>query len=207
MIGESDKNQEVKNWLESQGLGELAELFVIQAIDLEILLSLDESDLEKIGVSALGHRRKILREIGNSAPNQAGQNQPGPRESIGGEALIPTAVGSPRRGGLVKKLVKGKYPLGRTFWLFIPFGFATSLIPLSVSQDTLLPMVLASILLPANLAWIGGIWRSAGPNRWRKFWGARGLSGSLVYLGGFASGLVVILWGFAILMSVCAAIC
>jgi hypothetical protein len=55
--------QQVTGWLEKLGLSEYAQRFADNDIDFSILPDLTDQDLEKIGVSSLGHRRKILRAI------------------------------------------------------------------------------------------------------------------------------------------------
>jgi hypothetical protein len=55
--------QQVTDWLEKLGLSEYAQRFAENDIDFSILPELTDQDLEKIGVSSLGHRRKILRAI------------------------------------------------------------------------------------------------------------------------------------------------
>ena len=52
---------DIRRWLEGLNLGQYAELFAQHEIDLEMLQDLDETDLEKLGVASLGHRKKILR--------------------------------------------------------------------------------------------------------------------------------------------------
>jgi class 3 adenylate cyclase len=52
----------IAEWLESIGLGEYAQRFADNAIDLSVLRDLTEQDLKELGV-LLGHRRKILRAI------------------------------------------------------------------------------------------------------------------------------------------------
>jgi class 3 adenylate cyclase/predicted ATPase len=64
-------------WLASIGLGEYAQRFADNAIDLSVLRDLTEQDLKELGV-LLGHRRKILRAIseldqGASAPTKSEQ--------------------------------------------------------------------------------------------------------------------------------------
>jgi class 3 adenylate cyclase len=57
-------------WLESIGLGEYAQRFADNAIDLSILRDLTDQDLKELGV-LLGHRRKMLRaiaELGEAIP-------------------------------------------------------------------------------------------------------------------------------------------
>ena len=55
--------QQIADWLEKIGLGQYAERFAENGIDFEILSDLTDQDLEKIGVTLLGHRRKLLRAI------------------------------------------------------------------------------------------------------------------------------------------------
>lgn len=52
----------IAEWLASIGLGEYAERFRENAIDLSVVRDLTEQDLKDLGV-LLGHRRKMLREI------------------------------------------------------------------------------------------------------------------------------------------------
>ena len=54
---------DVRSWLEELGLGEYREAFERNAIDRETLLELSDAELESLGVSALGHRKKLLRAI------------------------------------------------------------------------------------------------------------------------------------------------
>src|SRR6516164_9116712 len=55
--------QQILDWLEKLGLGQYAQRFAENDIDFEILNDLTDQDLEKIGVTSLGHRRKLLRAI------------------------------------------------------------------------------------------------------------------------------------------------
>src|SRR5215475_2357758 len=52
----------IAEWLASIGLGEYAQRFAENAIDLSVLRDLTEQDFKELGV-LLGHRRKILRAI------------------------------------------------------------------------------------------------------------------------------------------------
>ena len=54
--------QQIADWLEKLGLGQYAQRFAENDIDVSVLPYLTDADLEKIGVS-LGHRRKILAAI------------------------------------------------------------------------------------------------------------------------------------------------
>ena len=52
----------IAEWLASIGLGEYADRFRENAIDLSVVRDLTEQDLKDLGV-LLGHRRKLLRAI------------------------------------------------------------------------------------------------------------------------------------------------
>jgi len=57
--------QQIGNWLEKLGLRQYAQRFAENDIDFEILSDLTDQDLKEIGVTSLGHRRKLLRAIAN----------------------------------------------------------------------------------------------------------------------------------------------
>src|SRR5437588_12468169 len=54
---------ELAEWLGRHGLGHYAKTFAENNIDYSVLPDLTENDLEKLGVSSLGHRKKLLRAI------------------------------------------------------------------------------------------------------------------------------------------------
>jgi class 3 adenylate cyclase len=56
--------QQIVEWLQELGLGQYARRFAENDITFAILLDLTDQDLEKIGVASLGHRRQLLRAIG-----------------------------------------------------------------------------------------------------------------------------------------------
>ena len=55
--------QTVRQWLEQVGLPQYVEVFERNAVDLDLLCELTDQDLEKLGVHALGHRKKVLKAI------------------------------------------------------------------------------------------------------------------------------------------------
>src|SRR5499427_5887816 len=55
--------QQIADWLEKLGLGQYAQRFAENDIDFDVLNDLTDQDLEKIGITSLGHRRKLLRAI------------------------------------------------------------------------------------------------------------------------------------------------
>ncbi|MHC4067596.1 MAG: adenylate/guanylate cyclase domain-containing protein, partial [Planctomycetota bacterium] len=57
---------DVGRWLDGLGLGQYAAAFAKDDIDWDVLAELDETDLEKLGLS-LGHRKKLLKAIAGLA--------------------------------------------------------------------------------------------------------------------------------------------
>jgi class 3 adenylate cyclase/predicted ATPase len=55
--------QNIEDWLEKLSLGKYGKRFAENDIDFSILSDLTDEDLEKIGVSSLGHRCRIMRAI------------------------------------------------------------------------------------------------------------------------------------------------
>jgi class 3 adenylate cyclase len=55
--------QEIADWLEKLGMSEYAQRFAENKITVSILPDLTDADLKELGVSALGHRRLLLRAI------------------------------------------------------------------------------------------------------------------------------------------------
>ena len=63
---------DVGNWLHQLGLGLYAAAFVANDIDADVLAKLTAEDLQALGVSSVGHRRKLLTAIaGLRAPRSA----------------------------------------------------------------------------------------------------------------------------------------
>src|SRR3954469_514192 len=54
---------DLAEWLGRYGLSQYAKTFAENNIDYSVLPDLTENDLEKLGVSSLGHRKKLLRAI------------------------------------------------------------------------------------------------------------------------------------------------
>jgi class 3 adenylate cyclase len=59
---------DLTQWLESLGLGEHAAAFAAQAIDAELLPELGDADLKELGVTLLGHRKRLLLAISALKP-------------------------------------------------------------------------------------------------------------------------------------------
>jgi len=58
--------QQIADWLEKLGLGQYAQRFAENEIDVSVLSHLTDQDLKDIGVP-LGHRRKMLAPSGSLA--------------------------------------------------------------------------------------------------------------------------------------------
>ena len=64
---------DVTQWLQSLGLGEHAPAFAAQSIEFDLLPELGDDDLKEMGVTALGHRKRLLEAIAalGAAPDAA----------------------------------------------------------------------------------------------------------------------------------------
>src|SRR3954451_11683849 len=54
---------DVAEWLGGLGLGQYAKAFAENDVDAEVLQQLTADDLKELGVTILGHRRKLLTAI------------------------------------------------------------------------------------------------------------------------------------------------
>jgi SAM domain (Sterile alpha motif) len=54
---------DISAWLEGLGLGQYKQAFHDNAVDANVLPQLTGEDLKEIGVTAVGHRRKLLEAI------------------------------------------------------------------------------------------------------------------------------------------------
>ena len=61
----------LQTWLQNLGLEQYSQAFTDNEVDFAILPKLTAEDLKEIGVSAVGHRRKLLEAIASLAPEQA----------------------------------------------------------------------------------------------------------------------------------------
>ena len=101
--------KDIAEWLASLDLGEYAQRFAENAIDLSVIRDLTENDLEKLGV-LLGHRRKMLRAIaelqGEAASKPQTSAEPGGIVPSDANLQLCFAIWSARlrsRRGLIRK--------------------------------------------------------------------------------------------------------
>jgi class 3 adenylate cyclase/tetratricopeptide (TPR) repeat protein len=64
-------SNKVSEWLDGLGLGRYAAAFIENEVDFSLLSELSDADLKEIGVSALGHRKTLLKAIGQLLPAAA----------------------------------------------------------------------------------------------------------------------------------------
>ena len=55
--------QQITDWLEKLGLGQYAQCFAENDIDFALLTKLTDADLKELGVTSLGHRKRLLEAI------------------------------------------------------------------------------------------------------------------------------------------------
>jgi class 3 adenylate cyclase/predicted ATPase len=83
---------EVSEWLDGYGLPQYKPAFVQNAITWELVPELTDQDLRELGVSALGHRKQLLRAI-----KELRQDVLGASSGIGPEAFVPQVRGERRQ--------------------------------------------------------------------------------------------------------------
>ena len=76
--------QSVSSWLKSHNLDQYAEVFADNDVDFEVLRILGDKDLEDLGVS-FGHRKKLLKAIGELNGAEDSALAPGPASSSSAE--------------------------------------------------------------------------------------------------------------------------
>ena len=87
--------QQVADWLEKLGLGQYAQRFAENDISFVILPDLTDQDLEKIGVASLGHRRLLLRAIGEL--DSVGKRTPKPENAPAAPVVTPHGIAERRQ--------------------------------------------------------------------------------------------------------------
>ena len=65
---------DISTWLKTLGLERYVEVFESNEIDLDLAQDLDDESLEKLGITVMGHRLKILRALKNLPTAEAQTN-------------------------------------------------------------------------------------------------------------------------------------
>src|SRR6266446_3944564 len=84
---------DLTEWLGRHGLGQYAKTFAENNIEYSVLPNLTENDLEKLGVSSLGHRKKLLRDI---EALTAARKPTGTTKSVSSANVVPRSIVQPR---------------------------------------------------------------------------------------------------------------
>ena len=80
---------DVADWLSGLGLGQYAPAFAVNDIDGEVLPELTADDLTALGITSIGHRRKLLAAIAalrGVASEPVTEPEPTTAAAVGGEA-------------------------------------------------------------------------------------------------------------------------
>src|SRR4029077_8269623 len=80
----------LKQWLEDNGLGQYADLFLQHRIDLDVIPDLTKQDLAELGL-ALGDRKRLQRAIA-TLPRITAAEHPPERSATGAERRQITAM-------------------------------------------------------------------------------------------------------------------
>ena len=81
---------DIRQWLEGVGLERYAEAFEENEVTLDLARDLTDTDLEKLGVAILGHRKTLLRAI-----DKLGEPQPQAEAEPGESAATLDQAGAP----------------------------------------------------------------------------------------------------------------
>jgi SAM domain (Sterile alpha motif) len=85
MIRGAAAMQHVTDWLEKLGLGQYAQRFAENDIDFALLTKLTDADLKELGVTSLGHRKRLLE--GGKWVEKAEIGAPGEYDALSDEEL------------------------------------------------------------------------------------------------------------------------
>ena len=84
---------DIGNWLRGLGLERYAQAFRDNEIDVDLLPNLTADDLKDLGVTLVGHRRRLLDAIA-ALRDAATTNEPAARAAHGGSEAGPAGVRS-----------------------------------------------------------------------------------------------------------------
>src|SRR5215475_12127706 len=74
---------EIRKWLETIGLGQYADAFEVNDIDMDLLAQVDDQLLKDIGISSAGHRLRIRNAITKLGAHVQSETADGPLMSAG----------------------------------------------------------------------------------------------------------------------------
>jgi class 3 adenylate cyclase len=80
---------DIRQWLDSLGLGQYADSFAEHAIEWEILTELDHDVLKDVGVSVAGHRLRILKAAKALGSAEGTTTSHSPGEPLSAQTPVP----------------------------------------------------------------------------------------------------------------------
>jgi class 3 adenylate cyclase/tetratricopeptide (TPR) repeat protein len=84
-------SEEVSKWLNRLGLGQYSAVFEENAVEVHILPDLTDTDLKELGISALGHRKLILKSISTFQPEQSATLSEADKQATGDPPTHPSS--------------------------------------------------------------------------------------------------------------------
>lgn len=162
-LADSDSNDWLTAFLASNGLQQYGDLLKSNHINETIILQLKESDLEKLGISSLGHRLSfmqaisVLREKKGEAGNSNGTNSS--TSMTGANLPQPNSKQPESSNGEVPGVVTWGYICAAISLLIFPPGFGIAGVTLGVISLTKdkIGHGIAIIVLSVTLGFFGMI--------------------------------------------------
>ena len=68
---------EIRKWLESIGLGQYADAFESNDIDMDLIRQIDDQALRDLGMTSAGHRLRVRNAIAKLTAASAAEVRPG----------------------------------------------------------------------------------------------------------------------------------
>ncbi|MFN0317521.1 MAG: AAA family ATPase [Burkholderiales bacterium] len=87
----------IRQWLESQGMGQYAQAFEANDIDVDLLPELTDEALRQLGVASLGHRLRVLAAIKTGPPAVSTRTAQAGIAQTPASAIVPVAQGERRQ--------------------------------------------------------------------------------------------------------------
>ena len=90
-------SRDIRDWLGELGLERYAEAFEENELDIDLLIDLSDADLKDLGVTAMGHRKKLLRAIEALSATSTPEKDNGEAAAASGESVPSPSAEAERR--------------------------------------------------------------------------------------------------------------
>ena len=101
---------DIAHWLADIGLPQYIEIFQSQGFDGQGLASLDDAELRELGITAMGHRKTILREAAKIVVGDASAGQSSPND-LSADASQRAVGGLPDSNRRLGRFRPNRHPL------------------------------------------------------------------------------------------------